>query len=346
MKKNIIFVGLSFLFITFANANYVPTFLELESNQATYEIGDQALLMAHVRIQPVHSDYELYLKSKFSTTNLAIDQVAGNEYVAFPPVLQESGTFAWIVNVYIQDRHLTMALNHSKIQLEKENLKIDQDLVNETDPAEREFLLRMKSRNNTIISKINSELEEGRRHLQTIKLNVVVNPIQTKNLDQPPVALLNVELDREDSTYRVGEQINFVVTRVADLTGNEILEHILRAKLKSWPVALFDTDDENVKNGQSFVLANNHVGEQSLNVYLFLRPKEKAQHLRDGIDSAQKKRIEYIELKNNYPNDPVRQSYFEFKITRLGIVISNYYNVLESMLDLVTTNESVVFINR
>jgi len=51
-------------------------------------------------------------------------------------------------------------------------------------------------------------------------------------------------------------------------------------------------------------------------------------------------------LKCFVADDPVRQSYFDFKITRLGIVISNYYNVLESMLDLVTTNESVVFINR
>jgi hypothetical protein len=245
----------------------------------------------------------------------------------------------------MQDRHLARSLNHSKTKLEKDNLKIDQDLADETDPEARELLIQMKTRNNTIISKINSELAEGRRHLQTIKLNIVVGPVQPKNLDELPVALLNVELDRENGIYLVSEQINFVVTRVADLTGNEKLEHIVRAKLNSWPLALFDTDDEYVKNGQSFVLGIDHVGERALKVNLFVRSKENAQHLRDGIESAQKKRIEYIELKNSYQNDPVRQSYYDFKITRLGIVITNYYNVLESMLDLVTTNESVIFIN-
>ena len=344
MKKYIIYIIMILVSVTAVWANYVPEFLQLEANQTSYELGDRALLMAHVRIKPTNPNMELYFSSRFKGAHLAIDAISSEELVSFTPELDKAGTFEWVVYVYMQDKHVAESLQLSKIKLEQENIKIDQELVGETDPEVRELLLQMKARNNIIISKINSQIKTGRRLLQTLKLNVVVNKLAVKSQEIP--VLLDVKLDREDHTYYVGEQINFVVTRTCDLLGSESLEYVLKAKLHNRIISLFATDNEYITNGQSQVLETSQTGERVLSVSLSIRPKEKAENLRTGILMAQKKRAEYIELKNDCLNDSIRQDYYELKIRRMKEVVANYYEILESILDLVTTNESMVFINK
>ena len=346
MKKYFLYTLMSVFYVLGAFSVYASNFVNLQSDEESYEVGEKALLTAHVKIGPMNPNYELYFKSSFGGANLAIDRITENEAVSFTPEFTEAGTFEWSVRVYMQDKNVAKALELSKANARAENERINSSLSHETDPEIREMLLEMRNRNNVIISKINAEMAANRRHLQTVILDVVVEEMDkcNKNESNSPIVLFNVKLDRPNYTYAVGERANFVVTRFVDFDGNEKFEYVVRAKFENWTVSTLETDNDYVTSGQTFVFEPEHVGEKTLKVSLYIRKAVKAQNLRDGIAKAEKSRADYIILRNSYPHDPLRYEYYDLRVKRMSEVISNYYDALEEMLSFVTMEETVMFV--
>lgn len=144
--------------------------LQVRSDKPAYTVGESAILRATLSTKPESSDYEFDIVAQLNGVDLPITRTTDFELFSLVEDLQV-GTYAWDVNVVIQDAHYARDLKEALAFYEVELADIADRLSTETDPDTIANLQAKQERYTSLHEAALSELSRIRTVVQTKQLS-------------------------------------------------------------------------------------------------------------------------------------------------------------------------------
>jgi len=152
-------------------------FINLSLNQQNYIVGEMATLLLHINVLPNNGNDEYFFQAMLDAEPINLTNISDTDYSYTSTAFSSPGSHAFSVALYIQNRNLAKQLTNSINFYQKEIIKIDLALVNETDPDIIASLQTQRAEYQLEISKAEEELEKNRTKVgATPTISFAVNP--------------------------------------------------------------------------------------------------------------------------------------------------------------------------
>lgn len=329
MKKIFIILTLFLFLINLAFAQNGPSFLELDSDKASYGTGEKAVLLSHVNLLPTNANYELFVEATFNGEEIFIVKLTDKEWASVTPTLNTSGSFIWEVRAYVQDKREAQELEGSLAFYENKLISCQGQLQTTTDPEQIALLEESIAISEEIISELEMQLAALRTlvEISTLNVNVDSNVASLRQSTTFPDPSFFIDSDRENHIYQVGENATLFVHILTGIEGQEI---VVRASFDSEDIGITKSSDKEFISTTDVFVASD-IGDHTYSVTILTRDKSRADSYKEAILNATVMRNSYIEKRNN-TQDPIKKAYFQKKIGETTLIIQALYGVLESSL--------------
>ena len=328
-------------------ADNSPLLLSLESDAASYVVGDRALLSAHVLAQPTSGRFQWHLEARLAGAPQQITRLSDEESVVLTGPFETSGDKIWRIELYLQDKDVARSLESTMAYYRQENIRLADRLSRETNPERRAQILATIDRNNGIIALTSVELTGHRRLIDVKELTIMVaatavtavtTTTQSAAADEP---VLRITTDREDATYAVGAAASFFVEVLTSFTGLDgPQETVVTGALEGAPLAALSVDDAHYTFTTDVFEAAN-VGSRTFQASLSIRSKARADALRRAITGAENRRDEIVAALAA-TQDPALQALYIADLEDMSWVIDRLYAQLDALATPVATQSVVI----
>jgi hypothetical protein len=331
--------------------NAAPRFVQLEaSSLAPYANGQAAVLTAHIRIQPTNPNDEIFVSSNLNgpvhNDAQKLTRISDSEAVAITPTLTDAGAYTWHVSVYLQNKVKAAQIDAAIYSTECDNVRIENALQTETDPAIRLNLMTERDSNNDFIGRSRNQLWNDRTGLESDDLVFSVSSAKVLLPFETPV--IAIDADHENPTYAVGVRATFFVHALTDFSGPDGIKEILAfANINGnetnpgLPVERRRLGAKDFAFTPPVFLAAD-VGPRVFNAYLKVRSKAQADSIRASTIKAIQRRSEYIG-KRDAAADAEKRAYYTSLIHEMDFTINELNSQLVAILQDVPSSKDFFF---
>jgi len=342
MKRLLYTLFILIFSLNLALAQNGPQFLNLSSDQDNYSTGQKAVLIAHVAIQPDNPNFELFLAADFNGVAIELTKLTDKEWASVTPTLNDTGSFAWSVRAYVQNKREAAELDGAIAYYEELIGQCSDHLQTTTDPEQIALLLQTINQSNDIKSELEDQLVALRTLVEISTFNVEVNLNHSESfISTVPDPSFFIDTDREDHTYQLGERATLFVHILTNFQGQET---VVRAIFGGQDIAVTKSNEkEFISLTDEFVSGDE--GDHTYTATIYTRDKQRADSNRKAIQSGTKLRNSYIK-KRNATQDPAKKAFFQKKIDEITRIIQTLYEILEDSLSAFGTGNFFVHVGQ